>query len=102
MPAFRLTNKNIINSPVKDVFRISIPQAKEDSLGRMSWDETAVVVGINGAGPYFKTVQGKVIINDDGSNSWSPKGNHYYLEFARPVSEVQTLINNLIMHQPVK
>ena len=95
-------NKNITNSPVKDVFRISIPQAKEDSLGRMSWDETAVVVGINGVGPYFKTVQGKVVINDDGSNNWDTKGNHYYLEFARPASEVQTLINNLIMHQPVK
>ncbi|CAA9504621.1 MAG: Inosine-uridine preferring nucleoside hydrolase, partial [uncultured Segetibacter sp.] len=39
-------NKAIKNSPVKDVFAHCLPMAKEDNLGRMSWDETAVLVGI--------------------------------------------------------
>ena len=96
-------NKSIINSPVKDVFRISIPMAKEDADGRMSWDETAVLVGVRGADPYFRLQRGSIRINDDGSNTWdATKGNHCYLIFARPVKEIQTLINNLMMHQPVK
>jgi len=96
-------NENIINSPVKDVFSISIPQAKEDADGRMSWDETAVLVGITGAAPYFKLQPGKISVNADGSNSWdTTAGNQYYLTFARPINEIQTLINNLIMHQPGK
>jgi len=41
-------NDAITNSPVKDVLRISIPQAPEDSAGRKSWDETAVLVGVLG------------------------------------------------------
>ncbi|RYG43266.1 MAG: nucleoside hydrolase, partial [Chitinophagaceae bacterium] len=39
-----ISDSSIQNSPVKDVFRISIPRAEEDSAGRMSWDETAVLV----------------------------------------------------------
>ena len=39
-------NAAIQNNPTKDVFRICIPMAKEDALGRMSWDETAVLVAI--------------------------------------------------------
>jgi hypothetical protein len=84
------------------VFSISIPQAKEDADGRMSWDETAVLVGVNGAAPYFKLNSGKISVNTDGSNSWDTAGNQYYLTFARPIKEIQTLINNLMMHQPVK
>ena len=97
-----INNKKIVNSPVKDVFRISIPQAKEDAHGRMSWDETAVLVAIISPAPYFKLHYGKVVVNDDGSNSWNNDGNQAYLTFARPASEIETLINNLMMHQPVK
>ena len=43
-----IQNDSIVQSPVKDVFRISIPLAKEDSAGRKSWDETAVLVGVQG------------------------------------------------------
>ena len=35
----RLIKSPVEKSPVKDVFRISIPLSAEDSLGRMSWDE---------------------------------------------------------------
>ncbi len=96
-----ISNDAIQNSPVKDVFRISIPMAKEDSAGRMSWDETAVLVGLTGYQPFYKIISGRIKINGDGSNTWSTKEiNHYYLVEDKPVEEVQDLINTLIMHQP--
>jgi pyrimidine-specific ribonucleoside hydrolase len=94
-------NGSINNSPVKDVFRISIPLAKEDSAGRMSWDETAVLVGVNGIDPYYKVQKGSIEIAEDGSNRWNPsRGNQAYLLEVQPSSEVQRVINNLLMHQP--
>ena len=95
-------NDKIVNDPVKDVFSIAIPQSPDDVNGRMSWDETAVFVAVNGATPYYKLVPGHVIVNHDGSNGWSPKGNQYYLLAVRPPAEMQDNINNLIMHQPKK
>jgi inosine-uridine nucleoside N-ribohydrolase len=97
-----IRNQEIINSPVRDAFRISIPQAKEDANGRMSWDETAVFVAVNGPEPYYKLTPGKIQIAEDGSNTWTTPGNHYYLEAIRPPSEMEKVINDLIMHQPNK
>ena len=42
----KLIKSEIKNSPVKDVFRISIPLSEEDKYWRMSWDETAVLIGV--------------------------------------------------------
>ena len=95
-------NEKIINDPVKDVFRISIPQAKEDVNGRMSWDETAVYVAINGPAPYYKLVPGKIKLNANGSDSWIETGNQYYLLALRPPSEMEAVINNILMYQPLK
>ena len=41
------------NNPVKDVFAISIPQSEEDKNGRMSWDQTAVLIAVKGYENYF-------------------------------------------------
>ena len=41
-------NQSIQNSPVKEVFAISIPFDPQDKNGRMSWDETAVLVAVRG------------------------------------------------------
>lgn len=96
-------DETIRNSPVKDVFRISIPMAKEDSLGRKSWDETAVLVAVNGIDPYYKIQKGSIQIAEDGSNTWNNTwGDQGYLIEAQPFSEVQRLINDLLMHQPAE
>lgn len=97
-----IQNNTIQNSPVKDVFRISIPMAKEDSAGRMSWDETAVLVGVKGWQPYYTIKQGTMTVAADGSNGWESKGNkHVHLvEKLAPVI-VEALLNKLMMHQPV-
>ncbi len=98
-----INDDKIQNSPVKDVFRISIPLSKEDSAGRMSWDETAVLVAVKGFEPYYTLQYGGIKVADDGKDSWDPNETmQAYLVEAEPHEKVQTLIDKLIMHQPVK
>lgn len=96
-------NEAIKNSPVKDVFRISIPMAKEDSLGRKSWDETAVLVAVKGYSQFYTLHHGKMSVADDGKNTWDDNGNgQAYLVEKADYKEVEKLINELIQYQPVK
>jgi len=92
----------IRHDPVKDVFRISIPLAAEDSAGRSSWDETAVLVGVCGYTPYYTVRQGRMTVKADGSDRWEEDegGRQAHLVEARPVREVQEVINRLMEHQP--
>ena len=94
-------NATIQHSPVKDVFSISLPIAKEDQQGRMSWDQTAVLVGVRGYAPYYTIKSGRLTLNADGSNGWDETGkSQAYLVEKMPVSEVETLINKLMQYQP--
>lgn len=98
-----INSEAIQNSPVKDAFARSIPMAKEDANGRMSWDETAVLVAINGHEPYYDLVEGSFVCGEDGSNKWDSSGkHHFYLVEKVPPTEMANIINKLIMHQPVK
>ena len=98
----KLIRSDIKNSPVKDVFRISIPLSPEDKDGRMSWDETAALIGVYGTDGFFDTVRGKIIVNPDGSNTWenSPDGKQYYVKMKMPVSQISSFIEERMMHQP--
>jgi pyrimidine-specific ribonucleoside hydrolase len=100
----RLIKSDIKNSPVKDVFRISMPLSEEDRNGRMSWDETAVLIGIYGSERFFDSVRGKIIINTNGSNSWeiNPEGKQYYVKMKIPVSQISTFIEDRMMHVPIE
>lgn len=94
-------NPNIRRSPVQDVFRISIPLDKNDVNGRMSWDQTAVLVAVLGPAPYYATQPGRMTVADDGSNGWDATATgHQRLVEARPVAEVEARINDLMQHQP--
>jgi inosine-uridine nucleoside N-ribohydrolase len=96
-------NNAIHNSPVKDVFRISIPMSVEDSAGRMSWDETAVLVAVKGYEPFYHLEYGQIQVAADGSNTWSTEGaQHAHLVEAVSPEVVRAYINKVIMHQPVK
>jgi pyrimidine-specific ribonucleoside hydrolase len=96
-----IQNNKIKNSPVKDVFRISIPLDSEDKNGRSSWDQSAVLVAVRGTKPFYKLECGVMTVNPDGSNSWEPNGKaHCRLVEDKPSSEVQKVINDLMMHQP--
>lgn len=94
-----INNTAIKNDPVKDVFRIAIPMAKEDSLGRKSWDETAVLVAIKGYDQWYTLHKGGIIVAGDGKNTWDDSGSgQAYLVERSDYKEVQKLINQLIMH----
>ncbi|MBK9390080.1 MAG: nucleoside hydrolase [Bacteroidetes bacterium] len=99
----RLIKSDISNSPVKDVFRISIPMSEEDKFGRMSWDETAVLIGVYGTKGFFDTVRGKIILFPDGSNKWedNPDGKHIYVKQKMPVEDMARFIEDRMMHAPV-
>ncbi|MEO6845468.1 MAG: nucleoside hydrolase [Ginsengibacter sp.] len=95
-----ITKSDIKNSPVKDVFVRSIPLDKNDANGRMSWDETATLVAVRGYQKYFDVVKGKIIVNEDGSNNWNKNGTQdKYLVLKMPVTELEDVINRLMMHQ---
>lgn len=98
-----IQNNAIHNSPVKDVFSICIPMAAEDSAGRMSWDETAVLVAVKGYEPFYHLEYGKMVVAADGSNTWSNEGKqHAHLVETVSPEIVRAYINKLIMHQPMK
>lgn len=97
-----LIASSIQNSPVKEVFQISIPKDPQDKNGRMSWDQTAVLVGVRGYETFYDGVPGKIISKEDGSNGWNSNGKgHIFLKEKMPVSEVERIINDLMLHQPV-
>jgi inosine-uridine nucleoside N-ribohydrolase len=97
-----VNNAAIQNSPGKDVFRISIPLGKGDSAGRMSWDQTAVVVAVKGHQPWYTLSRGKMSVLEDGANTWTnnDSGTHYFLVVALPPENIQAYINKLMQHQP--
>ncbi len=100
----RLIKEGAKDSPVRHTFAINIPLAKEDKNGRMSWDQTAVLVAVRGAAPYYNLQKGKFITKADGSNGWQddPNGMHTRLVQKMPPDSVAYQIETLMMHQPQK
>lgn len=98
----RLIHSDIKNSPVKDVFRICISMSEEDKNGRMSWDETAVLIGVYGTQGFFDTVRGKILVNPDGSNTWEndPEGSQVYVTWKMTAGDMGRFIEDRMMHQP--
>ena len=97
-----LIQSDIQKSPVKDVYDISIPKGgAEDKNGRMSWDQTAVLVAVRGLEKFYTVKPGRFVCRADGSNAWNPAGKgHLYLVEKMPVPEITKIINGLMMHQP--
>lgn len=88
-----LVHDTSVSGPVKDVFAFCIPKAKEDSAGRMSWDETAVLVAIRGVNPYFGEKRGHIVIHG-GNNEWKDdaNGSQYYLTKLMPDEEISAIL----------
>ena len=97
-----IKNDAIKHSPVKEAFSICIPMAAEDSAGRSSWDETAVLIAIKGYEPWYTLKEGKMEVAADGRNTWNDQGKgQFYIIEKVPHQVVQSIINKGIMHQPV-
>jgi pyrimidine-specific ribonucleoside hydrolase len=94
-------NTAIRNNPVKDTFRIGISKAEGDREGRMSWDQSAVLIGVRGYETWYNIVKGKIAVDEKGTNTWNANaGDQAYLIESAPVSEVTSVINEFMMHQP--
>lgn len=99
----KLVANTRLDSPVKDVYAKAMPLSKEDEAGRMSWDQTAVLVAARGVQPYFGLKRGKIII-EDGNNKWrdDPMGPHAYLVQNMPAEQVVAVIEGLMMWEGKK
>jgi pyrimidine-specific ribonucleoside hydrolase len=96
-----VNDRFIKRSPVKDAFRICIPLSQQDSAGRMSWDQTAVLIAVKGCKPWWDLQTGKIKIAEDGSNTWENGSSlHSYLVELQSPNIIQQFINKLMMHQP--
>ncbi len=96
-----INNETIQNSPVKDAFQIAL--AKDNNkLGRNSWDETAVLVAVRGIKPWFNFRKLNLKINDDEKDVLVPGEKFTYLMFKQTPEEIGKVIEDLMMHQPMK
>ncbi|MDV6218571.1 nucleoside hydrolase [Flavitalea sp. BT771] len=91
-----------LQSPVKDVFARSMAFSEQDRHGRMSWDETAVLVAIKGVEPYFGLHKGHMLLKG-GYNEWKddPQGDQAYLTMKMPAEELRAIIESMMMHVPL-
>ena len=98
----KLAQMDVEDSPVKDAYSLCF--AEGDPNGRMSWDLTAVLVAVKGYEPYYNVERGTFrVVNDEGTNSWTPDGKGKDLRLIQkvPAVEMAVLIENYMMHQPV-
>lgn len=98
-----LVSDKALNSPVKDVFAFCMPLSADDTNGRMSWDETAVLVAVKGAGPYFGLKRGHIMIRG-GNNTWKDDaaGSQYYLTQVAPARQMTKVLESYMKHRPAK
>ncbi|NNV54136.1 nucleoside hydrolase [Limnovirga soli] len=94
-------NAAIQHSPVKDAFTVALTK-DNNTLGRNSWDETAVLVAVRGIEPWFNTRQLHFDVEADGKNVLIPGDKITYLGFKQTPETIANTIEQLIMHQPVK
>jgi inosine-uridine nucleoside N-ribohydrolase len=96
-----INNEAIQHSPVKDAFRIALA-ADQNSVGRNSWDETAVWVAVRGFEPFFGFRRLNLSILPDGKNIIIPGDKFIWLEFKAQPDAIARGLEQLMMHQPGK
>ena len=94
-----INNEQIQNSPVKDAYKIALTK-DNNTTGRMSWDQTAVLVAARGLEPYFDSRKLNMKIEDDGTNVLIPGKKFTYLSFKQSPEEIAEVIETLMAHQP--
>jgi inosine-uridine nucleoside N-ribohydrolase len=92
-------NDEIQNSPVKDAFAVALAKDK-NTVGRNSWDETAVLVAVRGTQPWFNSSKLNFKIEDDGKDVLVPGEKITYLSFKENPEAIAKTIEDLMMHQP--
>jgi len=98
-----LTGKELVakrgpDNPVREAYRIAMAMSEEDAEGRKSWDQTAVLVAVRGAAPYFGTEPGRILVDSTGYNRWeSGDGPHMHLTKKMSFDSVEQVIEGLMM-----
>lgn len=92
----------VLDNPVKDVYDLCVNQS--DHYTGMSWDQTAVLVAVMGAEPFYNLEKGICSVDSVGSNTWvkSEKGGHYRLIPKMAPTEVAKIIDKYMKHLPVR
>jgi inosine-uridine nucleoside N-ribohydrolase len=102
LTGIRLINNDAIqNSPVKDAFATALAK-DSNTVGRNSWDQTAVLVAVRGIEPYFSYRKLNFEVKDNGQNVLIPGEKFTYLTFKQTAEAIAALIEDMMMHQPVK
>ncbi len=104
LTGLRLIKEGPKDSPIRMAYAISIPKRPNDKNGRMSWDQTALLVAARGFKPYYTFKKGYCVTSPDGSNSWEndPNGKHKYIVQKMSPDSVAFEIESLMMHAPLK
>ena len=108
----RLAESKSLTGPVKDVFATTLPPREECSEktydrpeGHPSWDETAVIFAVRGAGEVFGLERGTYrMTGKGGENEWIPgtNGRHQRLTEKMSKKDVGALIDELMCRPPKK
>jgi inosine-uridine nucleoside N-ribohydrolase len=94
-----ISNENITNSPVKDAFRVALTK-DNNTVGRNSWDQTAVLVAVRGFEPFFSTRRINFDIQENGKSVPIEGDRYTYLVFKQTPEEIAKVVEDLMMHQP--
>lgn len=94
-----IANERITNSPVKDAFKIAL-EKDGNTVGRNSWDQTAVLVAVRGFEPWFATRKINFDIQQDGKSVPVAGDKFTYLVFKQKPEQIAAAIEELMMHQP--
>jgi inosine-uridine nucleoside N-ribohydrolase len=95
-----ISNASIQSSPVKDAFKVAL-EKDQNTVGRNSWDQTAVLVAVRGMEPYFGSRKINFKIMDDGKSAVVPGDRFTYLTFKQSPEQIANVIEELMMHQPL-
>ena len=108
----RLAESKDRTGPVKDVFAMTLPPRAECNEktydrpeGHPSWDETAVIFAVRGAGEVFGLERGTYrMTGKGGENEWIPgtNGRHQRLTEKMSKKDVGALIDELMCRPPRK
>lgn len=91
------------HSPMRRAYELAYDSI---NIGRPSWDQLALLYGACGleynGKKIFSLKHGNNQINSDGSNVWSDdnKSRHAYLELATSPTNVETIVEDLMIRQP--
>ena len=96
-----INNETIQNSPVKDAFKLALAK-DSNTVGRNSWDQTAVLVAVRGITPWFGSRKLNFDVEADGKNVLIPGKKFTYLVFKQKPEAIAKVMEDLMMHKPVK